>query len=53
MFTEASKKLSVKAAWIDGRVASAAEVDALSKLPPRIELLARLIGSMASRYAVS
>jgi large subunit ribosomal protein L10 len=48
MFTEASKKLSVKAAWIDGRVASAAEVDALSKLPPRIELLARLIGSMAS-----
>jgi large subunit ribosomal protein L10 len=47
-FAEASKKLSVKAAWIDGRVAGAAEVDALSKLPPRVELLARLVGSVAS-----
>jgi large subunit ribosomal protein L10 len=47
-FAEATKKLSVKAAWIDGRVASAAEVDALSKVPPRIELLARLVGSVAS-----
>jgi large subunit ribosomal protein L10 len=46
-FAEATKKLSVKA-WIDGRVASAAEVDALSKVPPRIELLARLVGSVAS-----
>ncbi|HEY3676638.1 MAG TPA: 50S ribosomal protein L10 [Candidatus Tumulicola sp.] len=47
-FSEATKKLSVKAAWLDGRVAAAAEVDALSKLPPRIELLARLVGSVAS-----
>jgi large subunit ribosomal protein L10 len=47
-FADASKKLSIKAAWIDGRVASAAEVDALSKLPPRIELLARLIGTVVS-----
>ncbi|HEY1681088.1 MAG TPA: 50S ribosomal protein L10 [Candidatus Tumulicola sp.] len=47
-FSEATKKLSVKAAWIDGRIASAAEVDILSKLPPRVELLARLVGSIAS-----
>jgi large subunit ribosomal protein L10 len=47
-FAEATKKLTVKAAWIDGRIAGAAEVDTLSKLPPRVELLARLVGSIAS-----
>lgn len=47
-FGDATKKLGIKAAYIDGRVVDAAQVEALAKLPPRIELIARLVGSLAS-----
>ncbi len=47
-FSDATKKLRVKAAYIDGRVVDAAQVDVLAKLPPRLELIARLVGSLAS-----
>jgi large subunit ribosomal protein L10 len=47
-FSDNTKKIGVKAAYIDGRVVNAAQVDVLAKLPPKIELLARLVGSLAS-----
>jgi large subunit ribosomal protein L10 len=47
-FGDATKKLSIKAAYIDGKIVDAAQVEVLAKLPPRIELLARLVGSLAS-----
>lgn len=47
-FGDATKKLGIKAAYIDGKVVDAAQVEALAKLPPKIELIARLVGSMAS-----
>lgn len=47
-FGDATKKLAIKAAYIDGKVVGAAQVEALAKLPPRIELIARLVGSLAS-----
>ncbi|HEY1653805.1 MAG TPA: 50S ribosomal protein L10 [Candidatus Tumulicola sp.] len=47
-FGDATKKLTIKAAYIDGKIVDAAQVEALAKLPPKIELLARLVGSLAS-----
>jgi large subunit ribosomal protein L10 len=47
-FSDATKKLSVKAAYIDGRIVDAAQVDVLAKLPPKLELIARLVGTLAS-----
>ena len=47
-FTDNTKKLAVKAAFIDGNVVDAAQVNVLAKLPPKIELIARLVGSLAS-----
>lgn len=47
-FGDATKKLGIKAAYIDGQVVDAAQVEALAKLPPKIELIARLVGSLAS-----
>jgi large subunit ribosomal protein L10 len=47
-FSDATKKLTVKAAYIDGRIVDAAQVDVLAKLPPKLELIARLVGSLAS-----
>ena len=40
------KALSVKAGVMDGRVLSAAQVDALSKTPPREVLLSQMLGSL-------
>jgi len=42
------KAMSVKAGVMDGRVLSAAQVDALSKTPPREVLLAQMVGSLQS-----
>jgi len=42
------KAMSVKAGIMDGRVLSAAQVEALSKTPPREVLLSQMIGSMQS-----
>jgi large subunit ribosomal protein L10 len=47
-FATESKKLGIKAAYIDGQVVDARHVEALAALPPRVELLARLVGSLAS-----
>lgn len=47
-FSDATKPLEIKAAWIDGKVVDAAQVHALALLPPKIELLGRLVGSLKS-----
>jgi len=40
------KPMQVKVGFVDGRVISAAEVEALSKLPPRDVLVAQVLGTM-------
>ncbi len=47
-FNTQVKPLRVKAAFIDGKLASAEQVDVLASLPPKQELLAKLVGSLAS-----
>lgn len=47
-FANDSKKLQIKAAIVDGRVIDKAQIEALSKVPPRNELIARLVGSLRS-----
>jgi large subunit ribosomal protein L10 len=47
-FSDATKKLGIKAAYIDGDVVSAEQVNTLAKLPSKMELIARLVGSLAS-----
>ncbi|GAC1502738.1 MAG: 50S ribosomal protein L10 [Vulcanimicrobiaceae bacterium] len=47
-FSTENKALQIKAAYIDGEVVGVAQVEALAALPPRIELIARMIGSIAS-----
>jgi large subunit ribosomal protein L10 len=47
-FADDSKKLGIKAAYIDGQLVDAKQVNALASLPSRIELIARLVGSLAS-----
>jgi large subunit ribosomal protein L10 len=47
-FSDTNKALEIKAAWIDGKVVDAGQVGALAALPPKIELLARLVGSLKS-----
>ena len=42
------KAMSVKAGVMDGRILSAAQVDSLSKVPPRDVLLSQMIGSLQS-----
>lgn len=46
-FASASPKVSLKAGYLDGKVLSAAEVEALAEIPPREVLLARLAGALA------
>lgn len=47
-FSDTVKKVSVKAAYIDGKIVDAKAVDVLAKLPPKIELLASLVGTLAN-----
>jgi len=47
-FATDSKKLQIKAGIVDGAVIDRAQIDALSKVPPRNELLSRLVGSLRS-----
>ncbi len=47
-FSDATKKVEVKAAWIDGKLVDNAQVQALAALPPKQELLARLVGTLSS-----
>ncbi len=47
-FSDTVKRVAVKAAYIDGRVVDAAQVDKLAKLPPKLELIANLVGTLAN-----
>ena len=47
-FTDERKKLSIKAAYIDGQVIDSKQVAVLASLPPKIELLAKLVGTLAN-----
>lgn len=47
-FSDTVKKVGVKAAYIDGQVVDAKQVEKLAKLPPKIELIANLVGSLAN-----
>jgi large subunit ribosomal protein L10 len=47
-FSDQVKKLSVKAAYIDGKIVDPKQVDVLAKLPPKIDLLAKLVGTIAN-----
>ena len=47
-FHDATKKVAVKAAYIDGRLVDAKQVAVLASLPSRQELVAKLVGSLAS-----
>jgi large subunit ribosomal protein L10 len=47
-FSDQTKPVEVKAAYIDGKLVDAAQVQALAALPPKQELLARLVGSLSS-----
>ena len=47
-FADATKKVGIKAAYIDGRVVDAKQVAVLASLPSKPELIAKLVGSLAS-----
>lgn len=47
-FSNENKALEIKAAYIDGQIVDAAQVNALAALPPKDELIAKMIGSLAS-----
>jgi large subunit ribosomal protein L10 len=47
-FSKDVKAIGIKAAYIDGRIVGAAQVEILASLPPKQELLAKLVGSLAS-----
>lgn len=47
-FADDSKKLGIKAAYVDGKFVDKKQVEALAALPPKAELVAKLVGSLAS-----
>lgn len=50
-FAAATPKVTLRAGYLDGRVLSAREVEALAEVPPREVLLARLAGGLAAPIA--
>ncbi|HLJ83885.1 MAG TPA: 50S ribosomal protein L10 [Candidatus Eremiobacteraceae bacterium] len=50
-FASDTKKLTIKAALVDGAYFDPSKVEALSKVPGRPELMARLVGSLHSPIA--
>jgi large subunit ribosomal protein L10 len=46
-FSDDVKSIGIKAAYIDGQVVDAKQVNVLAMLPPKAELIARLVGSLA------
>lgn len=47
-FSDATKPVTVKAAYIDGQIVDAKQVATLASLPSKTELLAKLVGSLSS-----
>jgi large subunit ribosomal protein L10 len=47
-FSDTVKRITVKAAYIDGQVVDAKQVEKLAKLPPKLELIASLVGTLAN-----
>ncbi len=47
-FSDNVKTLEVKAAYVDGKFVDAKQVAVLAKLPPKAELIAKMVGSLAS-----
>jgi large subunit ribosomal protein L10 len=47
-FSDSTKPVNVKAAYIDGKIVDAAQVQVLASLPPKQELLAKLVGTLSS-----
>ena len=47
-FADDSKKLGIKAAIVDGKFVDKKQVEMLASLPSKTELLAKLVGSLAS-----
>ena len=47
-FADDSKKLGIKAGYVDGKFVDAKQVEALASLPPKAELIAKLVGSLSS-----
>ena len=47
-FADDSKKLGIKAAIVDGKFVDKKQIEALAALPPKAELIAKLVGSLAS-----
>ncbi len=50
-YAQGHKAMSVKAGVMDGRILSTAQVEALSKTPPREVLLSQMLGSLQSPIA--
>jgi large subunit ribosomal protein L10 len=47
-FADDSKKLGIKAAYIDGKLVDKKQIEVLASLPPKIELVAKLVGTLAN-----
>jgi large subunit ribosomal protein L10 len=47
-FADDSKKLGIKAAYIDGKLVDKKQIEILASLPPKIELVAKLVGTLAN-----
>lgn len=47
-FSDTVKRVAVKAAYIDGKIVDAAQVDTLARIPPKLQLIANLVGTLAN-----
>lgn len=47
-FSDAVKSVAIKAAYIDGKLTDAKQVAVLASLPSKLELLSKLVGSVAN-----
>ncbi len=47
-FSDQTKSVDVKAAWIDGKLVDKSQVLALAALPPKQELYAKLVGTLSA-----
>ncbi len=47
-FSDTVKRVTVKAGYIDGQIVDAQQIEKLAKLPPKFELIAMLVGTLAN-----